>query len=176
VYELVRDPAVTRFLAMEPPGSPDDTRFFIEKCHEFRRHDCEYVFVIADVATDDPMGIIGLRHLDRPMKTAQVGTWLARKYWGSGANAEAKQLLFDFAFGTLALHRVEARIAVDNYRSQLAFERLGGRQEGRLRESFFKGGEYFDQDLYVVLEHEWRNRRRRKPENRSAQAGEDGHQ
>lgn len=176
LYEFTCDPAVTRFLAFDPPGSPDDTLFFIAKCREHRVADCEFVYVIADVATDRAMGIIGLRHLDRPMQTAQVGTWLARKHWGSGANAEAKQLLFDFAFGTLALHRVEARIAVDNYRSQLAFERLGGRREGRLRESFFKGGEYYDQDLYVVLEHDWRNRHRRKPENRSARAGEDGHQ
>lgn len=176
VYELVRDPEVTRFLAMEPPGSPDDTRFFIEKCHEHRRQDCEYVFVIADVATDAPMGIIGLRHLDRAMKTAQVGTWVARRHWGRGINAEAKQLLFDFAFGPLALHRVEARIAVDNQRSRRAFERLGGRREGLLRESFFKGGGYHDQDLYVVLAQDWQNRNRRKPGHRSARAGEDEHQ
>ena len=163
LYEFVRDPEVTRFLAIDPPASPDDTRFFIEKCHEHRRQDREYVFVIADVATDQPMGVIGLRHLDGPMRTAQVGTWVARSHWGRGINAEAKQLLLDFAFGTLELHRIEARIAVDNHRSRHAFERLGGRCEGRLRESFFKNGGYHDQDLFVVLEQEWRNRARPEP-------------
>jgi len=163
LYELVRDPEVTRFLAFDSPASPDDTRFFIETCHEHRRQDREYVFVIADVATDEPMGVIGLRHLDRPLRTAQVGTWVARAHWGRGINAEAKQLLLDFAFGTLELHRIEARIALDNHRSRRAFERLGGRCEGRLRESFFKDGEYHDQDLFVVLEQEWRNRARPEP-------------
>lgn len=158
LYEFVRDPEVTRFLAIDPPTGPDDTRFFIEKCHEHRRQDREYVFVIADVATDQPMGVTGLRHLDRPLRTAQVGTWVARCYWGQGINAEAKELLLDFAFGTLALHRVEARIAIDNHRSRRAFKRLGGRREGRLRESFYKDGGYHDQDLFVVLEQEWRNR------------------
>jgi ribosomal-protein-alanine N-acetyltransferase len=163
LYEFVRDPEVTRFLAIDPPASPDDTQFFIEKCHEHRLQDREYVFVIADVATDEPMGVIGLRHLDQPMRTAQVGTWVARRYWGHGINAEAKELLLDFAFGTLALHRIEARIAVDNRRSRLAFKRLGGRREGRLRESFFKNGGYHDQDLFVVLEQEWRNRAKPEP-------------
>lgn len=163
LFEFVRDPEVTRFLAIDPPASSDDTRYFIEKCREFRLQDREYVFVIADVATDEAMGVTALRHLDRPMRTAQVGTWVARCYWGRGVNAEAKELLLDFAFGTLALHRIEARIAVDNHRSRRAFERLGGRREGRLRESFFKNGEYHDQDLFVVLEQEWRNRPRPGP-------------
>ncbi len=175
LYEFTSDPEVTRFLAFDPPGSADDSLFFITRCRDYRRQDREYVFVIADVATDRAMGVIGLRHLDQPMRTAQVGTWLGRKYWGSGANAEAKQLLLDFSFGPLALHRVEARIAVDNHRSRRAFEQLGARPEGRLRESFFKDGIYHDQDLFVVLEHEWRNRRRDEPAGRLAGAGKDGH-
>lgn len=163
VYELVRDPEVTRFLAIDPPESPDDTRYFIAKCREHRVQDREYVFVIADLASDEPMGVTGLRHLDRPMRTAQIGTWVARRYWGRGINAEAKRLLLDYAFGALGLHRVEARIAVDNHRSRRAFERLGGRCEGVLEESFFKDGGYHDQHLFVVLEQEWRNRDRRQP-------------
>jgi RimJ/RimL family protein N-acetyltransferase len=175
LFELTSDPDVIRFLAIAPPASPDDTLYFIAKCREHRGQDREYVYVIADVASDRPMGIIGLRHVDRPMRTAQIGSWLGRKYWGTGANAEAKQLLLDFSFGPLALHRIEARIAVGNHRSRRAFERLGGRCEGLLRESFFKDGIYHDQDLFVVLEQEWRSRRRRELVGRLRRAGKDGH-
>jgi ribosomal-protein-alanine N-acetyltransferase len=174
LFELTSDLDVIRFLAFAPPASPDDTLYFIVKCREHRTEDREYVFVIADVATDRPMGVIGLRHLDQPMRTAQIGTWLGRQHWGTGANTEAKQLLLDFSFGPLALHRIEARIAVDNHWSRRAFERLGGRCEGLLRESFFKDGVFHDQDLFVVLEHEWRNRRRREVADRPRRAGKDG--
>jgi RimJ/RimL family protein N-acetyltransferase len=102
-----------------------------------------------------------LRHIDQAMRTAQIGTWIGRDRWGSGANAEAKRLMLDFAFDRLRLHRVEARIAVDNGRSRRAFERLGATREGLLRESFFKNGRYYDQHLYVVLEQDWRGRQRR---------------
>ena len=68
LYEFVRDPEVTRFLAIDPPASPDDTRFFIEKCHEHRRQDREYVFVIADVATDRADGC----HRPAPSRSADA--------------------------------------------------------------------------------------------------------
>ncbi len=161
LFRYTSDPEVTRFLAVEPPGTVDDTLFFIEKCRERRCQGTEYVFVIADVFSDEPMGIICLRHIDPAMRTAQIGTWLARDRWGSGANAEAKRLLLDFAFDRLRLHRVEARIAVGNARSMRAFERLGAAREGVLRESFYKDGKYHDQHLYVILEQEWRARPKR---------------
>jgi RimJ/RimL family protein N-acetyltransferase len=161
LFEYSSDPDVTRFLAFAPPASPDDTRHFIAKCREHREQDREYVFVIAGVGDDRAIGVTGLRHIDQPMRTAQIGTWLGRPFWGTGANVEAKQLLLDFSFGLLGLHRIEARIAVTNQRSRRAFERLGGTREGVLKESFFKDGVYHDQDLYVVLEPEWVRRRRR---------------
>jgi len=173
LFEFTSDPDVTRFLAVAPPASPDDTRHFIAKCREHRGHDREYVYVIAGVRDDRPMGVIGLRHIDRPLRTAQIGTWLGRKHWGTGANDEAKQLLLDFSFGPLSLHRIEARIAVDNHHSRRAFERLGGRCEGRLRESFYKDGVYHDQDLFVVLEQEWRGRQRQDTARPARRRGKD---
>lgn len=162
LFRYTSDLEVTRFLAVEPPRTLDDTVCFIEQCLERQRQGRDIVFVIADVASDEPIGIICLRHIDTAMRTAQVGTWVGRERWGSGANAEAKRLLFDFAFDRLGLHRLEARIAVDNARSRRAFERLGGLREGLLRESFFKDGTYHDQHLYVVLEQDWRGRATRR--------------
>jgi [ribosomal protein S5]-alanine N-acetyltransferase len=175
LFEYSSDPDVTRFLAFSPPASPDDTRYFLAKCREFRIQDREYVYVIADAATDRPLGVIGLRHVDQPMRTAQIGTWLGREHWGTGANGEAKQLLLDFSFGLLGLHRIEARIAVSNHWSRRAFERLGARCEGVLRESFFKDGVYHDQQLFVVLEQDWRGRQRAAQAGRPWRAGKDGH-
>jgi RimJ/RimL family protein N-acetyltransferase len=162
LFRHTSDPEVTRFLAFASPKNLDETLYFIAKCHEDRVADREYVFVIADIVRDEVLGITGLRHVDRALRTAQVGTWVARERWGTGVNAEAKALLFDFAFDRLGLHRIEARIAVANARSRRAFEKLGATCEGVLRESFFKDGVYQDQHLYVLLEQDWRRRRSRR--------------
>lgn len=158
LFACTCDPAITRFLAFDPPRTLDDTRAFIARCEAYRRQDREYVFVMADRATDHPRGVIALRHIDHGTRTAEIGTWVRREDWGRGVNLESKALLLDYAFGQLGLHRIEARIVVDNHHSLTAFERIGGRREGVLRESFCKDGRFYDQVLYAILAGEWEGR------------------
>jgi [ribosomal protein S5]-alanine N-acetyltransferase len=155
IFEHTTDPEVTQFLAFDPPRSPSDTLEFIGRCEQLRQQDREYTFAIAEIATDLPCGMIGLRHIDLRLGTAQIGTWLRRDDWSTGLNREAKALLLDFAFGPLALYRIEARIALENHRSRRAFEKLGGVMEGTLRQSFRKDGVFHDQALYAILAPEW---------------------
>ena len=165
VFQYTQDPDVTRFLAFESPQAIEETELFIARAREFRMQDREYVFAIADVATDRPRGVTALRHIDPLMSTAQIGTWVARPYWGDGVNGEAKELLLDYAFGPLGLHRIEARILPENRRSCRAFEKLGAVCEGTLRESFLKQGSYRDTYLYAILGPEWWRRRPKKRPN-----------
>jgi ribosomal-protein-alanine N-acetyltransferase len=158
LFACASDPEVTRFLAFDPPRSVVETLEFIDRVEAWRRQDRAYTFLVASLATDEPLGMIGLRHLELGLGTAQMGTWLRRSEWGTGANAEAKALLLDYAFGALGLHRIEARIAPDNRRSRRAFEKLGAVAEGTLRESFRKGEQVCDQILYAILAPEWRAR------------------
>ena len=158
LFRHTSDPEVTRFLAFEPPAALDDTLAFLARSVEYRRQDREYVFIIENIERDEPVGVISLRHLDREMASAQVGTWVARPLWGEGVNTEAKELLLGYGFGPLALHRIEARIVTTNLRSQRAFEKLGARREGVLRESFPKQGRFLDTYLYAILSHEWQRR------------------
>lgn len=160
LFDYASDPQVTRYLAFDSPRAIEDILAFIELCEQWRRQDREYVFLIADRATDEALGVIGLRHVDPVLGTAQVGTWLRRASWGTGVNREAKTLLLDFAFTTLGLHRIEARIATENERSRRAFEQLGAEREGTLRESFRKNGVVLDQELYAILAPDWTARRR----------------
>lgn len=158
LFAYASDLGVTRFLAFDAPRSIEDTRQFIARAAEMRGQDREYVFVIAERATDEAIGVTSLRNIEPPLGTAQVGTWVRRASWGSGANTEAKTLLLDYAFGELGLHRIEARISIENVRSCRAFEKLGGRREGLLREGFRKNGAVSDQALYAILATDWRAR------------------
>jgi len=158
LFACASDPEVTRYLAFDPPRSLVDTLEFIDRMEAWRRQDREYTFLVASLATDEPLGVTALRHLDLRLGTAEIGTWLRQSAWGTGMNAEAKALLLDYAFGPLGLHRVEARIAVEHRRSRRAFEKLGAVVEGTLRQSFRKGDEVCDQVLYAILAPEWRAR------------------
>jgi RimJ/RimL family protein N-acetyltransferase len=56
------------------------------------------------------------------------------------------------------VHRLEARCATKNGRGNGALHKIGAVQEGTLRKSFLKNGEYLDQALYAIVDGDYRNR------------------
>ena len=61
------------------------------------------------------------------------------------------QLVVDFAFDVIGVHRLEARAAVANGRGNGALRKIGAVQEGILRKSFRRNGQYMDQTLWAIL-------------------------
>lgn len=95
------------------------------------------------------------------LRAIEVGwTWLAASAQGSGINAEAKVLLFAYAFETLGVARVDLKTDARNGRSCRAIERLGARFEGVLRSwspSWAPGEEGLlrDSAMFSVVAAEW---------------------
>ena len=75
----------------------------------------------------------------------------------SGIFVEGSRLVLDFAFDVVGAHRLEARAAVRNGRGNGALRKIGAVQEGVLRRSFLRHGEYLDQTLWSLLGDEWRD-------------------
>jgi N-acetyltransferase len=95
------------------------------------------------------------------LRAIEVGwTWLAASAQGSGINAEAKLVLFAYAFETLGVVRVDLKTDARNARSCRAIERLGARFEGVLRNwspSWAPGEEGLlrDSAMFSVIAAEW---------------------
>lgn len=75
---------------------------------------------------------------------------------GQGLGREALALLLDHAFETVGLHRVGLDVFAFNTGAIRAYERLGFRHEGRLREVLHQQGEWHDSLLMGLLRREWR--------------------
>ena len=60
-----------------------------------------------------------------------------------------------FAFNVIGAHRIEARVQLQNGRANGALRKLGAVQEGILRRSARRRGEYVDQVLWSVLKDDW---------------------
>jgi RimJ/RimL family protein N-acetyltransferase len=65
------------------------------------------------------------------------------------------QLLIDYAFNTLNLHRLELSVYSFNVRAIKCYRKLGFKEEGRSREAFFGHGQYHDILQMGLLEGEW---------------------
>jgi RimJ/RimL family protein N-acetyltransferase len=73
--------------------------------------------------------------------------------------SEALGALFDYAFRTLALRRLEADVDPRNAASLGLIRSLGFRQEGLLRERWNVAGEIQDTAFLGLLAREWQERR-----------------
>lgn len=105
------------------------------------------------------VGTVSLFNLSRDNRRAEIGYALAREHWGRGLMHEALQLLVDWAFRELRLHRLEADIDPANAASARSLERLGFQREGLLRERWIVDGRAADTAFYGLLAREWNGAR-----------------
>lgn len=91
-------------------------------------------------------------------------TWLGASAQGTGINAEGKLLLFEHAFDTWRVERVDLKTDARNARSRAALSRVGAQFEGVLRNwsrSWAPGedGRLRDSAMFSITASEWPDRR-----------------
>jgi RimJ/RimL family protein N-acetyltransferase len=109
--------------------------------------------------THDLCGVVSL-HIVRAHDRGELGYWIGRPYWGQGFATEAVGALLAFAFGTLALHRVEASHLPRNPASGRVMQKVGMQREGLHRGRYRKGEVFEDVIESAVLRSDWDARRR----------------
>lgn len=154
LFELGRDPEVTRFFSWGPYRTADEPRAYIARLAGQRERGEQLDLLVVD-REERPIGITGLAEVSHRDRRAIVGTWLGRHWWGTGANAECKALVLGLAFRRLGMERVGAYADVRNGRSQTALERLGFVREGTLRRWHRHGETVHDVVLFSLLRDEW---------------------
>ncbi|AQQ52479.1 GNAT family N-acetyltransferase [Planococcus lenghuensis] len=117
------------------------------------RENREYSFGIYDLGTDRLIGHISLYSIKRlPFLNALAGYSVDEAYAGKGIATEALQLVLDFGFDHLSLHRIEAYVSPENTGSIRVLEKAGLQREGLLREFLFINGKWRDHYHYAMLE------------------------
>lgn len=154
LFELASDHEVTRFFSWGPYSRIEEPVSYVVGLAD-RRERGEQLDLLIVHRADGPIGVVGLSELSRRDRRAVVGTWLGRRWWGSGANAEVKALVAQLAFTRLGLERLGAYADVENGRSQAALERLGFMREGLLRRWHRHGDAAHDVYVYGLLREEW---------------------
>lgn len=108
---------------------------------------------------EEIIGVVGFHSIDWVNRNTSIGYWLAASARGRGVMTAAVSALLDHAFYEWELHRIEIHCAPGNQPSRAIPERLGFREEARLRETELVGGRYLDSVVYGLLEEEWEGSR-----------------
>jgi ribosomal-protein-alanine N-acetyltransferase len=155
LLSLLTTQEVARFIS-PPPSTVEGFERFIAWTLRQRTAGTYACFAVTLKGFDTAIGIFQVRETGPGFGTAEWGFAIGSPFWGTGVFEEGAQLVLEFAFDTLDVHRLEARAAVRNGRGTGALLKLGAVPEGVLRKSFLRDGEYLDQVLYAIVEDDWR--------------------
>ena len=154
LFSMLSTHETARFIS-PPPTTIDGFQRFVEWAIRERERGSYICFAIVPEGMTSAVGLFQVRALEPGFGTAEWGFALGSPYWGSGLFLEGARLVLDFVFDAVGVHRLEARASIANGRGNGALRKLGAVQEGVLRRSFLRNGEYHDQVLWSVLKEDW---------------------
>jgi [ribosomal protein S5]-alanine N-acetyltransferase len=150
------DPDVTRFMLTLRPLSVAAEEAFIAGQNT---DPMEPGLGIVVRETDRLVGATGLAKVDVRHRHAMFGIGIGDKSaWGKGYGTETTRLMVGHAFETLNLNRVWLHVYEFNQRGIRAYEKVGFRVEGRLRQDCYREGRYWDTVLMAILREEWQKK------------------
>ena len=154
LFAMLSTEEVARFIS-PPPTTVEGFERFIAWTLRQRSGGTYACFAVTVQGYDTAIGIFQIRELEPGFGTAEWGFAIGSGFWGTGVFQEGATLMVNFAFETVGVHRLEARAAVKNGRGTGALRKMGAVQEGLLRRSFLRNGEYLDQNLWTILDEDW---------------------
>ncbi|MNV81492.1 Ribosomal-protein-serine acetyltransferase [compost metagenome] len=108
-------------------------------------------FSIIEMESNEIIGSCGFNSLDFENEKAEIGYDIARAFWGRGYASEAISALLDYAFSTLKLNRIEAKVEPENVNSVKVLQKLNFMFEGTLRRYERVNGKFIDLNMYSKL-------------------------
>lgn len=127
--------------------SPELDIFTLAESEEFIRNISKSSnsksYIISLKERDKSIGMVSLINIDYKNQNAECIIDIGEKdYWGNGFGQEAMQLLINYSFLEMNLHKVYLRVFSFNERAIKLYERIGFVKEGELKEQLFRNGKW----------------------------------
>lgn len=108
---------------------------------------------------EDRVGFTKFYDIDQVNRSCILGADIHGDHRGKGYAKTMWSLMLDMAFTTLKLHRVCLTTAEYNLIGRRLYTGLGFKEEGRLTQSLYRDGKFYDQLGMYMLRDDWEKRR-----------------
>ncbi len=103
------------------------------------------------------IGLIRLHEAEPETGCAELDVYLGEKdYWGRGYATDAMRTMCRYGFDKMRLHRITLTVVTENEAAHHIYKKVGFVDEGTLRESFRRDGQWYDMYTMGLLENELR--------------------
>ncbi len=149
-YKWLNDPEINLYL--ESRYIPMSLKNILKYVESKDGNMDEVFFAICWNNNKNHIGNIKLGPVNWIHRRADIGILIGDKeYWGKGIATEAIQLVIEYAFKTLNIHKLTAGCHSTNIGSLKAFQNAGFSIEGERKKHSFVGGEYIDTVVLGLL-------------------------
>ncbi len=102
-------------------------------------------YIICDKATTRKIGSVYLRDIDRKNRKCEFGIFIGEEdFLSRGYGREAAELITDYAFGELGIHKIYLRVLAHNQRALCSYLKAGFVQEGISKDDVWIDGVPYD--------------------------------
>lgn len=160
MHEYSKDPEFYKFMESSPSKSINETKKYLDTLINrtikgSHGGDCMYWSII-DKTEDKMIGTIGFQSIKKSHSSACSTMGISTKYRTKARALEAVLSLLNFGFKSLKLHRVWAVTEKHNDAVIKMHKVFGFKEEGILRDYYFKGGVYVDAVMLSCLESDFK--------------------
>jgi len=116
-------------------------------------------------ANNKAIGNVGSYWVDKNTNWLETGIVIYDKeFWNGGYGSEAYKRWIDFLFTSTDLHRLGMSTWSGNHRMMKVADRIGMKEEARIRKARTVDGQYYDAIKMGILREEWEEIRRENKE------------
>lgn len=150
IFRICQDPAIQRWTTVPGPYLLEHATGFVSEYVPASWAKGGGTWGIRELGGDDRLvGMIGL--VAEPVRSAEIGWWLAPEARGRGLMSRSVALVVEAAFGRMRLDRLSWRAFAGNEPSRAVAERAGFRMEGSIRGGAVKGDTRYDDWVGTLL-------------------------
>ena len=97
------------------------------------------------------LGAGGLNDLSEEHKKGEIGFWLLPENWGKGIMIETLPVIYNYAFESIGLNRIEGFVETENTNCKKALAKLNFKLERTIKDCEIKNGKFISLDIYSKL-------------------------
>ena len=158
IHALHSLPETDKYNTLGLPKNKIETRVIIEPwIAENEKEDIKnYTFAIENIEINQFIGLFGLKLWNKKNKRGEIWYKIHSDHWQNGYATETVNLVLDYGFDILKLHRIQAGCAVGNIGSIKVLEKVGMIKEGRGRQILPLTSGWSDNFEYAILDTDLR--------------------
>lgn len=155
LFELYSDENVVKYMPLKVFDSMADALDEVNWYDKIFKEQIGLRWVIEDAKSQKVIGTCGYLNYEKQHNRIEIGYDLRPDYWGKGMMQEALSEIIHFAFTSMGINKIEAKIEPENTSSIRLVEKLNFSKEGVLRQHEFEKGKYVDLIIFSLLKSEY---------------------